>query len=445
MVNYCTYCAYEERAQFLNLVNNYSCPYYWKHDPLYGQDGNNKVENPTLLTTLHGTYPLRRNIPVNNSTDFLKLTAERIVTRGDVGERDRNEYPYLVYCSSKNMYGVKCDSYVWSLSQYRFGGHIIVNTIFRIILIIIVVVVVLYPRVIFFRRTSYTLYINKPAYKKFFYFIYRFTTDMKNQCCVFMIFSIFFIILEDCRDLSHTPYSYFTTGGLWRSISLMCVIVSLGSLMILWSHVYHSANAMDGGENFNLWNKLLVAFFYSSLGAAVLTVIILQSIQNTFKKYGNYLYMYVTVIGYIFILILGFLIYGFRMYYMLKKSSDNVRFHKLKFTKFMMLILLLFMHLMFWMIIDMLHYTPLEGTMGIFMDLCRSQILDLSSVIMVPFVSYMIFESHKFWIVQPFKYMHENFKIYIKTNKDDTSIIGAEQEAYGVSDYSSLSDDLHSS
>jgi hypothetical protein len=398
MTNYCYYCQHDERFDFLQKIQNYSCIYFWQHSKHYGDDGYNKKENPTLLSTMHTQYmEYRRDLlgtrdPTTNISDFLYLTKIRSTYHDEIGEEYRGEYPYFIFCSSYSMYAVYCDAYTWVGNPIRYDAYLLLDIIARIILIVITIVMVCIPRMAFFFKKQ-----------NFKYAIKDLVLDLKNQCTFFMILGIFFIILEDIREFGTTDFGYVKTGGVWRIISIASTIASFGALMILWSHIYHSTKELDDGEKLNAWNRFLIIFWYGSMLLGLLVPILMTIILiNSSVKFETYSYTFILVIVYVTILIAGFSIYGMRMFYVLKRSSDSIRFHKLKFTKFMMIILVLLLHSLFWLCIQVVEYGNSSGKLGLFINLWRSQILDCSLMIMYPFMIYMLYESKKFWDFTPY-------------------------------------------
>jgi hypothetical protein len=400
MINYCYYCNHPARKEFYGLITEYQCPYFWHHSKTYGRDGKNTKENPTLLSTMHESYINRKRSklgdrnPTQSMSDFLFLTSLRTQDKDEIGEETRGDFPYFVFCSSQNMFSVFCDPYQWFVTPC-YAAWLIIDIIIRVSLLATIYIVLIIPRVSYYYKTN----------EKFPGFIKDYVFDLKNQCIFFTTISIFFVMLEDIREYNVSQTWFISTGGIWRIITIASSVLGFGVLMVLWSHIYHSTNSMDGGEKLNKWNRLLMIFFYASCAAAILVcmiMIIVLTIKFPERKYEMYAYLHIVVIGYMVVLQLGFFVYGIRMFYILKKSSDTIKFYKVKFTKFMMVILALFFQCSVWLAIVAVEYSNYAGRMGLFIHLWKAQLLDISLLIMYPVLIYMLFEPKKFWDFGPY-------------------------------------------
>jgi hypothetical protein len=400
MVNYCYYCNHSSRDQFHSLISNYSCPYFWHHSSAYGNDGKNKQENPTLLSSMHAEYIVRKQSqlanrdPMSNLTDFLYLTSLRTRDHDEISEENLREYPYFVYCSSWNMFAVYCDAFQWFVNPL-YSAWIIIDVIVRLIILVIIFVVLTVPRIAHFARITSTRLL----------FVREVIFDLKNQCIFWTSIAIFAIIIEDIREYDVRQAWFMSTGGVWRIITVSSSLLGFGVLLILWSHIFHSSNSMDGGEKLNKWNRGLMIFLYGSVfigfSLPVLLIIILSVVQP-FLKFEMISYMFIFVIAFVLILEIGFFFYGLRMFHLLKRSSENVKFYKVKFTKFMMVMLVLLFHYLFWLSVVAVEYGRLAGRMGLFIHMWKAQFLDASLMIMYPVLIYMLYENKRFWEFGPY-------------------------------------------
>jgi hypothetical protein len=393
--NYCYYCDHATRDQFLTLVTNYSSPYFWKHSLSYGNDGANKFANPTFLSAIHESYvnskraQLQKRDPVNNVTDFLFLTALRNAGKDEIGEENREEYPYQIYCGSYNKFGVKCDAYVWLLNPVRYAVWPIIDYVVRVFIIILMVIFLWIPKINGHVKQHLKGVRTIPR------FVWEVVTDLKILCIFFMTIGIPFVLIEDIGDFKTTQAVFQDIRGLFRIAGGLFTIMGFLTLLVFWSHIYHSSQAMDG-EKLNIWNKLALTFFYiSSLLIALIAAILYAALPD--QRMHVFIALMSIAVIYFFLLVVGFFIYGIRMFCMLRKSN-NVNFLKLKFTKFMMVIMVLFLHIIVWMIILTVEFS-VPGKTGLFTAIMRGPLMDLSLLLLYPFVIYMLFERPKFFAV----------------------------------------------
>src|SRR3989338_5804882 len=97
------------------------------------------------------------------------------------------------------------------------------------------------------------------------------------------------------------------------------------------------------------------------------------------------------------------------MYCILRAVNSEVNFVKLKFTKFMMIIMVLFMNYICWMLI-MAVETALPGHLTVFFALMKNPFTDFSSLLLYPFVIYILFDRQLFFEVKPFDLIRETFR-----------------------------------
>ncbi len=411
LMNYCYYCNHSTRDEFLQKVDNYEMKYFWKHSRNVGNDGSNSAENPTLMAKVHLQYinwfrdqPDRQGIldgrdPQRNLTDFLLLTERRNFYRDEIGEENREEYHYNIFCSSWNLWGTKCDSYVWFWNPFRYSFWPIMDYINRIVLLIVTLVLLWIPRMNFHFRTYLTDIRQTPR------FLYELVADVKLHTVLFITIGIAFTIVEDSADFKTTQGAFHSWRGVFRVIGGASTSLAFLSLLVFWSHIYHSAQAM--GDRMNIWNKLTLGVFYASILVMLVVAAILYGVIADHRPY-LFLSLICFACVYFLFLTFGFLIHGLRMFLMLKKSNQ-VNFLKLKFTKFMLLIIVLFIHYIGWSIVMAVEFA-IPGNMSLFIVLMRGPLMDVSSLILYPFVIYMLFEPGKFFVIWPFGTIRDRLK-----------------------------------
>jgi hypothetical protein len=116
------------------------------------------------------------------------------------------------------------------------------------------------------------------------------------------------------------------------------------------------------------------------------------------------------------ILVVGFLVYGTRMYCILRAVNSEVNFVKLKFTKFMIVIMVLFMNYISWMLIMAIE-TALPGHLTVFFALMKNPVMDLSSIILYPFVIYILFDRQLFYEFKPFGLVRDGIETAFRNIK----------------------------
>ncbi len=420
--NYCLYCRHNDRESFLKEVANNNLPYFWKHSRNMGNDGTNVDENPTILSKVHLQYifwykdqkgrenDLVNKDPQRNLTHFLYLTKQRNAYKDEVAEQNREEYHYVIYCSTWNLWGTKCDSYVYLWQYVRFAAWPIIDYVLRILLLVAIVLFNWIPRINNHARTHIR------NVKGFFRFWYELVADIRMHTIVFMTIGIAFIIVEDSADFKTTQSAFHSWRGVFRVVSGAATAMGFLSLLVLWSHIYHSSQALSTDDKMNIWNKLTLLIFYLSV---VILCVISAILYQVLADYRNWIFVAVMCFAAVFftVLVVGFLVYGLRMYCMLRQSSE-VNFLKLKFTKFMMVVMFLFVHYAAWTMV-MVAETAVPGRMSLFMVLFRGPISDLSCLLLYPIVIYIMFERQKFFDVWLFGKMRDgcmNLRTRIKTS-----------------------------
>lgn len=231
-----------------------------------------------------------------------------------------------------------------------------------------------------------------------------------------MTLAIMFIILEDISDNKVAETTFDNIRGIFRILSVLCTTLGLLVLLVFWSHIYHSSSSMGDTDNLNIWNKVALGVFYLCVGTVTVISFILYLTILDRRNLHRYLFL-VAIIFYL-LLFVGFFIYGLRMFYMLRKHN-SVNFLKLKFTKFMMVIMVLFLHFIAWMVIMMIEFGETAGKMGLFISLMRGPLLDLSCMLMYPLVLYMLFEKIKFWAFGPYEKTFQLVKKCFTRRKQD--------------------------
>ncbi|KAF0973747.1 hypothetical protein FDP41_007134 [Naegleria fowleri] len=145
----------------------------------------------------------------------------------------------------------------------------------------------------------------------------------------------------------------------------------------------------DPSESLSTGNKLILAGFYLSLLALLITVVIMSFFIHTL--YIIFLVFIAFGMMYLWIFPIGFLFSGIRMYYKLKSMKENLSFARLKFTKFMIFADICFILLIIVGALFMLTYLFGWDLFGVFIGINRSLIMDFTIVLMMTIEQYMLF------------------------------------------------------
>jgi hypothetical protein len=406
----CFFCNTIDRTQFRQLLANNSCPYFWQHDSEYCRDtandvGENYISYGQYDVLSSKYYSYRKsldptlNLNLARMDDFLNLTVLRYQNNDHLGERSRGEYPYLCYCPSSDRYGVQCDAYTRIV--YPFFNEVlpvmafICKMMFGVMFFIIVVI----PKVI----TGVQKYVQ---YGKRMH-LAIFTTLFTNLDCVGGYVSLISIIINAVRDIVQ-PYNP-TAAGILNIISFVLLGISIQFLLVHWLHIYDSASEMMIDAPLNKKNKIILAIMLILMGILLIFAIVgggvatglrtggySSTVANDYFTYFN-MSLFLLAVAILGGFAIGFLVYGLRMYRILKMVDNTVSLLKLRFTRLMIIVDVSFLHFMLWMIVLAIDY-PMYGFYGPFMS-------DYSFV----FVYLSMFAT--FTAIATFLYSTEEFKI----------------------------------
>jgi hypothetical protein len=128
MINYCYYCNHSQIEQFRNQTSrNDTCMYFWRHDVSYCPVTSGQP-SPAIFTFWQNTYfdyrksidPFLNSLDPNRIADFLLLTYIRTSNNDHIGERGRNQIPYLCFDLDRNGYTIFGDAYDWVMSMFCY-------------------------------------------------------------------------------------------------------------------------------------------------------------------------------------------------------------------------------------------------------------------------------------------------------------------------------------
>ncbi len=245
--NHCFYCNHPTRDAFRARLEQNTCPYFWQHEKGFCGEGENTVttvgSNPgdasdralVYLRKVRNNQPEFAQYSVRNFSNFLSLTAYRAARKDHIGESARGEYYYTCYCTNIGRVGKYCDGYVSFFIPFKFLALPYIAIFWRFFLFLVVLWVVLIPYI--WRDVSKYLQRGNVQAKKFFI---EFFGDLKVQTALLMSAAILIGILEEptILTLADPTSGYPYINGLFRTLSYFLTGLSLGSILILWSHIY---------------------------------------------------------------------------------------------------------------------------------------------------------------------------------------------------------------
>lgn len=239
------------------------------------------------------------------------------------------ERPYMCYCHKLGRWSFLCDAYAafFIPFKYEYLNMISLVLIVAILLLILAVLVVpfhVHKVQIWWRQRGTVDWRASQLATTFF--------DLRTSACFFMAASIVLLIPEQFSSWP-TMFTYidnwmYFTRGVWLFASIMCMNISYTSMLIVWIHIC----SQKGGaprKTLSAGLKLVTSILFGgtaiiavALSITIICVNILtpRSLPAVWQVYQFIVPAYFTVI------MIGFSIYGIRMYITLARIVSTRHF-----------------------------------------------------------------------------------------------------------------------
>jgi hypothetical protein len=413
-ITHCYYCNTTDRQTFQQLLANNSCPYFWRHNPnMCREYATDTVENLTQMdwdmNQFVPYYLYRRSVDpttpildLTNFRDVLNLTVIRNIHNDYLGEIQRGEFGYLCYCPSFNRFGGQCDIYTRILVP--FSRELLPGLMcpFMFIFGFFFTFMVLIPIIRKHVRSC----------KAFNYHLGQLLqltmNNMNLWAAIYTNLSIFCASFEKLMENFDAYPAGNTIDNIFSVLSFVFLALALAHLLALWSHIFDkSKNMMSSDTSLSIKNFIMLGVFYVVFLIILVIAIVGYIVYGALVASGvppdqtgllfDYFNIAMFLIAIVFMLVfaIGFLIYGIRMYIVLKSIIADTSLFGLKFTRFMIVVDVLFIHFMCWLIVITVNYSPVV-ILGPFMYLYVYHSMDISMFMVFGAIMNLLFIANDF-------------------------------------------------
>jgi hypothetical protein len=372
VATFCYFCNHNDRSAFHTRRANGLCPYFWQHDPKACQEYPSDTKENLLLPrvaqySIYYAYRKILNTNLNYNTnlnwDVNKLDGVLNVTEMRYNLSDYNFEttlgitPYMCYCPYLR-FGSRCDITTRILIPFFFEFLPWINLVLGLFFTIMFVLICVIPKIV-------QIYKKKVKSSP--------ETAIRNTLADLEFIAVVTAPIGMASNSISNPFMFLwyflsscnATGNVFIMLSYLFFGISVASLLVQWLHVFDSASSLQLKSKLSVKNRIILAIFALSMTffviAAALAYIIYFILLGIMPVPNVVLRTMVSVLCIIVVVFLslfagGFLIYGFRMYFMLRKNQSDLNFIKLKLTRFMIAVNISLIHYILWLIL-----TAIEG------------------------------------------------------------------------------------
>ncbi|KAL0484488.1 hypothetical protein AKO1_005134 [Acrasis kona] len=414
--NFCYHCQHGSRVTFQQRLesNSSQCPYFWAHQKDYcgptktitilGEDMS-RVEKFKNWAVQQDPKTLGTSLSVNNFTDIIALTVWRSA-RPDASslEVNRGEFSYMCYCTSSQKFGMQCDGYTSFLIPFRYLVDPFIVLFSRIITAAFMIYFVYIPLLVHDFKKQYRT-------KGFVKFVFNHLLDLKTSAILYMIIGMliggFDEIITLIIDDNYGGQKYYT---IFTGIQCIFTGMSFGTLLVLWINLVDNANNMVAQKRLSMKCKIILVLCYIMVVFTVIALIVVFSLVEHHRFVAFVLdTMMSGSLAFLFtIFSIGFTIYGTRMYKVIS-STSNIKPWKLKFIKFMMAAVLVFLVFSLWLVVVSVQ-TVTGNLLGLFITLFVLHICSWIMTVMSFVISFLLFDKEKFLAAQTYLHLFKRKK-----------------------------------
>ncbi|KAL9653904.1 hypothetical protein ABK040_012963 [Willaertia magna] len=348
--------------EYLNFIMWYHC-----NAISYNYNKNNDIEikttNQQVKAFIHDVMYLPMGIYGERLSSLQQqYYSLQIINVTSLEEQLKFYSPF--YCQCKDNFNFRCDD-KRDFIYFSFQGLNIIVTIFFTILLILFTVLLFTPKL--FKQNLIIKNLKKKSVLKFKWYQYILEyLDIQLHAPFFAILSIlgFFIenflkLIFNSETLQELNENYF--HGLFRG---------LGWVFLL---------KVKQSDKLALKYKIIYILFLIGFCIVMLVSLILfltdKSITKAFIILAVVGGLYATIVPFIFI------IYGLRIYFQLRKNSDKISFMKLRLSKFMIAMSIIFFLESIVSTLTLVTYIGNWDILGMSYGILRNGILDILAVI----------------------------------------------------------------
>jgi hypothetical protein len=371
VTTFCYFCNHNDRSAFHTRRANGLCPYFWQHDPKACQEYPSDTRENLLLPKIGPAqysdyYAYRKNSNTNLNWDINKLDGVLNVTEMRYNLSDYNFEttlgitPYACYCPYLR-FGSRCGITTRISIPFFLESLPWINLVLGLFCTLVFSLICVIPKI---------AQIYKKKVKSGPETAIRDTlTDLEFIAVVTAPISMASNSISNPFVFVYFYYSYANIiGNIFIVLSYLFFGISVVSLLVQWLHVFDSASSLQLKSKLSVKNRIVLAIFSLSIAffvivAALMYIIFfvvagIMPVPNVvLRTMVSVLYSVVVVFFSLFAG--GFLIYGFRMYFMLRKNQSDLNFIKLKLTRFMIAVNISLIHYILWLILTVIEgFTP---------------------------------------------------------------------------------------
>ncbi|KAG2370825.1 hypothetical protein C9374_013417 [Naegleria lovaniensis] len=360
----------------------------------------------------HSTNEFETASPLKRTTlqSLLNFYFGSVMTQENISSTNIPfDIPVTCWCHyndpSSHSFGFQCNDFYHNfLIPYSFRYSPLISAVVFILIFFIHLFTIqiprFYERIYTFKHKIIREVVDKSIFMKMNITIQHFL-DIVVQAPVCFSLSLLSGFLENMfRFLFNFSFMFdFYQGylaGLFRALSGVLVVCGFSSLVISWSHAIDVSNHMrqDKSNALSIFNKTILSIFY----AAVVLVLITSGI--VFAVVSDYGYAWsilaLSVMIYIFTYGFGFLFYGIRIYFRLRKANNKGGLFEYRFTKFMLGLSIWFFYGWICTMLSMITYIFGFDVLSLFFGMTRNIFLDSSLILVTILSSYITFNKEAF-------------------------------------------------
>ncbi|KAG2392786.1 hypothetical protein C9374_011511 [Naegleria lovaniensis] len=367
MMNYCQYCQREDFVDFhtqLQSVNTSRCFQYVRDD--------------------FCNY----NQPVPEGS------FEQPLIHGESLLEGKTLTPWICYCGN-DLFGYKCDYFSTNFIPFTFQAYPVITFIISGMLAIATIIFNVIP--LCYRNYKKIRTSIKHHFKTLQRALYEEVFTL-NWLIIFFVFSYFvFLTLENILGipLNHVYDARIALGyGFFRSLSLLWLIAALVTTLVMWVNLLLGSmrTTTDALVIHPGLKALLVIVYVILLGMSILPFV--YAADKSVSKIFNLVFFSLTAASAV-IFTIFFVVFGAKLFFTLK-VANNLSFFQIKFTKFVMFLIVAFAVTFLEMIFIIVEYGAHRVVFGLFYRSINFNTLDLTMCVLVSGIIYQMTSNVEF-------------------------------------------------
>nr|CAG4708595.1 unnamed protein product [Naegleria fowleri] len=368
MMNYCQYCQRDDFVEFhtqLAIAANTTTCFQYVHDDFCNY-----------------------NQPVPDGSFYQPLIHGESLLEG------KTLNPWICFCGDSR-FGFKCDYFSTNFIPFTFQAYPIIAFVISGILAIVTVVCNVVP--LCYRNYKKIRASVKHHFKTLKRAVYEEVFTL-NWLIIFFVFSYFvFLTLENILGipLNNVYDARIALGyGFFRSLSLLWLIAALVTTLVMWVNLLLGSmrTTTDALVIHPGLKVLLVIVYLILLGMSILPFI--YAADKSVAKIFNLVFFTLTAASAVLFTIF-FVVFGAKLFFTLK-VANNLSIFQIKFTKFVMFLVVTFTIVFIEMIFIIVEYGSHRVVFGLFYRSINFNTLDLTMCVLVSGIIYQMTSNVEF-------------------------------------------------